>query len=479
MNDENTPVGAAGHNHPINTASGNYQWPNVTVTMSPVTFSTTEWPPGGARLPLAVEVPEVEDEPVEEYPEDDMDIMWEGILGFEGVPTSDGRYLIPGGITERAMPLSLLAQFATEDGHEGAEVCGRIDRVWRMAMPTVGPRAVAIMGAGVFSKNGCGPKAAAMVDEMTLRGVSMDMAAVTTTPVDATTLEEIPLDDVSAEQVMNGQVLIGMRGEIGAATLCAVPAFGGANISVIAADHVMVASAGTITVTREKALTASAAGLAPTEPPHNWFFLPEANQLTPLTVTDEGQVFGHLAPNDLCHTGLPNSCRLSPRSRSDYAYFHVGEIRCEDGQRVPVGRIVVDDTGGHAPLSASVQQAQKHYDKPAKVGAFVRASEGKHGIWLSGCVRSDAPATLVRDLMANPPSGDWRDINGNLELVAACSVPVPGFPVPRAEYAMVASAGGDEQVTALIVENAVREPLSKSDQRRIGVLSRKVREVLA
>jgi hypothetical protein len=191
-------------------------------------------------------------------------------------------------------------------------------------------------------------------------------------------------------------------------------------------------------------LTASAAGLAPTEPPHDWFFTPEPARLTPLTVTDDGRVFGHLAPNNLCHTGVPNACRLSPRSNTGYQFFHVGEIRCSDGQRVSVGRIVVDDTGGHAPLSASVTQAQKHYDKPAKVGAFVRASEGKHGIWLSGCVRSDAPATLVRDLMANPPSGDWRDINGNLELVAACSVPVPGFPVPRAEYAMVASAGGDD-----------------------------------
>lgn len=480
MNDENPTVA-----NTTDTSISDVRWtPGVTVTVSPQTWPATdtlpfsyEWPPGGARLPLAVEVPEIEDP--EDDPEDDnIEIMWEGIIGFEGVPTSDGRYLIPGGISERELPLSLLAQFETESGHDGAEVCGRIDRVWRLAMPTVGAKAVAIMAEGVFSRAGAGPQAALMVEERSLRGVSMDMAALTTVPVDANTLEELPVEDVTPEDVMEGRVLIGMRGQIGAATLCAVPAFPNASVNIVSNDRVMVASAHAITVTRRAALTASAAGMAPLEPPVEWFQMPEPNQLTPLTVTDEGQVYGHLAPNNLCHTGVPNACRLSPRSRADYRYFHVGEIRCADGQRVSVGRIVVDDTGGHAPLGATMQAAQKHYDKPAKVGAFVRASEGKHGIWLSGAVRADAPAALIRDLMANPPSGDWREINGNLELIAACSVPVPGFPVPRAEYAMVASAGSEEHVTALIVENAVREPMAKSDMRKIGVLARQARQIL-
>lgn len=480
MNDENPTVA----NTTDTSISNVTVAPGFTVTVSPQTWPATdtslpfsyEWPPGGARSPLAVEVPEIEDDEIEE--DDEMEVRWEGILGFEGVPTSDGRYLIPGGISERDLPLSLMAQFETEPGHDGAEVCGRIDRVWRLAMPTVGPKAVAIMGEGVFSRGGAGPQAALMVEERTLRGVSMDMAGTTTVPIDAATLEELPVEDVTTEDVMEGRVLIGMRRELGAATLCAVPAFANASVNVISADRVLVASAHAITVTRVKALTASAAGMAPLEPPAEWFHIPEPNQLTPLTVTDEGQVYGHLAPNNLCHTGVPNACRLSPRSRADYRYFHVGEIRCADGQRVPVGRIVVDDTGGHAPLGATMQAAQKHYDKPAKVGAFVRASEGKHGIWLSGAVRADAPAALIRDLMANPPSGDWRDINGNLELIAACSVPVPGYPIPRAEYAMVASAGSEEHVTALIVENAVREPVAKSDLRKIGVLARQARQIL-
>jgi hypothetical protein len=55
------------------------------------------------------------------------------------------------------------------------------------------------------------------------------------------------------------------------------------------------------------------------------------------------------------------------------------------------------------------------------------------------------PAERIRDMRANPPSGDWRDG----ELVAVLSVPVPGFPIPRAEARLVAS-GAEEQVPVLI-----------------------------
>lgn len=477
MNDENAPV--------VNT-TGNHLIPgNVTVTVAPWQWNTSdtnnaamqyEWPPGGARLPLAVEVPEIEDDI---DMDDDMEVQWEGILGFEGFPTDDRRYLIPGDITERDLPMSLQWQIVSDEGHKNSVTAGKIEKIWRLAMPTIGPRAVAIMGSGVFDTGDNGREAGRLVEEEMLRGVSFDLAPSEYVPIDANTLEPIPLDTPDLEQrVMSGDVLTGMKAKIMGATLVPFPAFADAHVRVISADRVLVASAHAITITRGKALTASAAGMAPLEPPAEWFRMPEANQLTPLTVTDDGQVYGHLAPNNLCHTGVPNACRLSPRSKADYRYFHVGEIRCADGQRIPVGRIVVDDTGGHAPLGVKMQQAQKHYDKPAKVGAFVRASEGRFGIWLSGAVRADAPASLIRDLMANPPSGDWREINGNLELIAACSVPVPGFPVPRAEYAMVASAGGEEQVTALIIENSVREPVAKADLRKIGVLARQARQIL-
>ena len=44
-------------------------------------------------------------------------------------------------------------------------------------------------------------------------------------------------------------------------------------------------------------------------------------------------------------------------------------------------------------------------------------------------------AEQVRAARASSPSGDWRPINGTLELVAVCSVNVPGFPVVEARVA--------------------------------------------
>jgi hypothetical protein len=54
-------------------------------------------------------------------------------------------------------------------------------------------------------------------------------------------------------------------------------------------------------------------------------------------------------------------------------------------------------------------------------------------------------------LRAASLSGDWRRINGNLELVAALAVNVPGFPIPRTQAAM-AAAGQLALVASGVVE---------------------------
>ncbi|MET0351214.1 MAG: hypothetical protein ABW067_15590, partial [Rhizobacter sp.] len=52
-------------------------------------------------------------------------------------------------------------------------------------------------------------------------------------------------------------------------------------------------------------------------------------------------------------------------------------------------------------------------------------------IWVSGAVTSQ-DETKLAELRRSPLSGDWRNIGGRLELVAALAVNTPGFPVPRA-----------------------------------------------
>lgn len=190
----------------------------------------------------------------------------------------------------------------------------------------------------------------------------------------------------------------------------------------------------------------------PLKPPKDWFDLPEPDVLTPLTYEKSGRVYGHLAPWGACHTGFLNGalseCVTAPESKTNYASFHLGVIETAEGDDVRVGKITYDTN--HAPLAASLKAAADHYDHTGSVGAFVRARNGALGIWASGAVRSDLSPEGFRDLRANPPSGDWRSLNRSLELVAALAVPVPGFPIPRAQLALSASASGPEVETLIL-----------------------------
>lgn len=187
----------------------------------------------------------------------------------------------------------------------------------------------------------------------------------------------------------------------------------------------------------------------PLKPPREWFSTPEADEPTPLTYEKSGRVYGHLALWGSCHTGFLNGalreCVQPPRSPSGYRHFHLGVLETEDGD-VQVGKVTYDT--GHAPLSAPLQAAADHYDHTGSVGAFVVARDGALGIWAAGAVRSDLSAEGFRDLRANGPSGDWRGTGRGLEMIAALAVPVQGFPVPRAQLALAASAA---DVEALIL----------------------------
>lgn len=184
--------------------------------------------------------------------------------------------------------------------------------------------------------------------------------------------------------------------------------------------------------TDHRLIRALTAGGFPVEPPAEWFDNPQLASLTPLTVDDNGRVFGHLASFDMPHIGMPGKVR-APRSRSDYQYFKTGAVRAvsASGEKVtlPVGNLT--RVGGHAPLSASAKDAVKHYDDTESAVADVNVGEDRFGIWFAGSLRPEVTPAQLRGFMASALSGDWRPIGGSLELVAACSVNVPGFPIAR------------------------------------------------
>lgn len=197
------------------------------------------------------------------------------------------------------------------------------------------------------------------------------------------------------------------------------------------------------------------AAAAPSAPPKAWFDDPKLDGPTPLHITDDGRVYGHVAVWDTCHVGIGNSCVKPPRSNTSYAYFHTGEVVTAEGDRVPVGRLSYG--GGHAAPNLGYRAAAEHYDSTSHLGATVRAGEDAYGIWVAGSVVPDADDEAIRVMRATPLSGDWRRIGGNLEMMAALHVNTPGFPIPRELVASAISGfpEDDEIVLSLTAAGAL------------------------
>lgn len=223
------------------------------------------------------------------------------------------------------------------------------------------------------------------------------------------------------------------------------------------------------------ALSLTASG-GPLAPPAAWFEDPQLSEPTALQITSEGRVYGHLAVWDACHIAHPQECVSPPSSPSGYAYFHTGALLTAEGTEVAIGHLTMDT--GHAADQDTAMAALAHYDNSGTVGADIRVGEDAHGIWVAGGVRPGVSDEKLRSLRAAPISGDWRRLQGSLELVAALAVNVPGFAVPRPHgrrqngntVALVASG--------MVPPRRVKRPgtegaLSESDLRYLRALARR------
>lgn len=199
----------------------------------------------------------------------------------------------------------------------------------------------------------------------------------------------------------------------------------------------------------DKLMSTLIAGAFPVAPPDSWFENPGFTAASPMRVDDNGRVSGHIATWDRAHIGMHGDVR-APKSRSGYAYFLTGSLKTESGKEVNVGQLTL--AGGHAGLHADAATAVKHYDDTKSGIADVTVGEDAYGIWAAGSLRPSVTPEQLRVFRASAISGDWRPIGGALELVAACSVNVPGFPIARARV-----AGG--AIVALVAAGAA--PLAR------------------
>lgn len=171
------------------------------------------------------------------------------------------------------------------------------------------------------------------------------------------------------------------------------------------------------------------AAAAPINPPRSWFSDPHFAQLTPVRVTEEGRFFGHIACWDTCHTGFSGECVMVPKSKSGYAYFLTGEVLTAEGDYLPVGTITMGT--GHASTEWGAVKALAHYDNTGTQVVLANCGEDEFGIWATGSLVPGLAEEKVVELRRSPPSGDWRRIRGNMELIRVLAVNSPGFPVLR------------------------------------------------
>jgi hypothetical protein len=362
----------------------------------------------------------------------------------EGAETGDGRTFKPGSLTMRDMPIPLLWQISTGEGHNGSVLVGRVDSCERVENGLGNAR-------GVFDTGPYGREAERLVGDNMLRWISAD------------------LDQFSANEIENSaedddNKIQSQKMEIDAARLMGItlvpkPAFQECTIQLVDDfNEEQIVPDGTYTDVDESgqefAIVASGGNVfnVPVHPPKEWFTDPELSKPTALTVTDDGRVFGHIASWDVDHIGMSFGTR-APRSASGYQYFHTGALRTAEGVDVTVGQLTL--SGGHAPMHADAAAAMKHYDDTQSAIADVHAGEDQFGIWVSGALRPGVTPEQIRAFRASAPSGDWRSIRGRLELVAVCQVNVPGFPVARAQVASGA-------VVSLVAAGALHEPVSVS-----------------
>lgn len=381
---------------------------------------------------------------------DTIKVHWP-VLAVEGFDTGDGRYLEPGGVSHRQLPLPLMAlPYKAHGGQEPppAEVFGRVTELTRRPGPEVTSKGTGKPfpeGTFIWSGNAevdGAHKFADLVRKGYLRGGSVDAG-----DFDAELIDE---ETAAMSDHPRRRAVVSLY-EIAGATMVPVPAFADSYCDLVDdqdAPEAVAASAMPADMRTDPVPMWRSFNLDPTTeitamaasgtytPPIAWFRDPGLDGPTPLTVTDDGRVYGHLATWGSNHISYPGRRVTPPRSRSDYSFFHVGSVRVLDNNEpvtISAGHIALDT--GHADLNADYRTATAHYDNTGAIVADVCAGEDTHGIWVAGALVPGVDDLKLHKLRSCGLSGDWRRIGAGLELVAALSVPTPGFPVPRARIA--------------------------------------------
>lgn len=425
---------------------------------------------------------------------------------IEGQETGDGRSIALDALTWNAPPMPLMGLATSThdpmgfDMNDPSIICGRIDSLERV--PGENGTQI-IMATGFFLDNDDGAYFADLVEQMGRVGISADIAVIEAQ-------ETISGMDEMGWPEFESRLTLGL---IQGFTIVPFPAFEGAYIVIgdgttipeipqTVADAMPVPDAVTAGGQLVHYMTQGvcepcakgydslvASGVeVPVRPPKAWFEDPNftfgdgrlkeiysgrgdrrvgGEFAVPFTITDEGEVYGHIAPWSVCHTGETGTCIVPPRSKTGYAQFmREGQrVKTAEGDEVTVGVLTFDTGHASTGRGVSASSAMAHYDNTGTAFADVVAGEDEFGIWVHGALRPGIDELQLRRIKAASPSGDWREMGGNLELVACLQVNQPGFPV-----AVVTESGRASSLVAAgaYVMAELREDVTQSSEEGSG-----------
>lgn len=355
-------------------------------------------------------------------------LMW-----VEGRWTGDGRFVMPDAVTwDGLLPIPLTVD------HEGVEeTIGRVDTIERLPGATAGERF--IVGRGVMGlSTPLQVEMEGLIGARFAYGVSMELDAMVEGGVDE-----------GAESL--GFVTVVESARVRALSVVTTAAFAEAHISFddeLNLDVLPPALDGPKAKKRddmpdpeempmpEDMVVIAAAGhtiVLPKLPPAEWFQEPtDVGVEGALTITDEGRVYGYLAPGNVPYSGVAGNF-TAPMGAVNYRDWMRGETVVAGGQRVVTGNITMG-CGHGDPVTTNHDVVRDHYDNSCSLFAKVAAGENQNGVWVAGALYPGVTGEQVERAMGLSCSGHWLPSltpGYRYDLLAALLVPVPGFAMAR------------------------------------------------
>lgn len=376
------------------------------------------------------------------------------IIAIEGEPTGDGRMLEKGALVFESGPWPL--RFRREGDHDGI-VVGTVTEVWRS-------------GAEIRAKGYLHTETA---DEIVLLAVTRvielsneKLAGISVglddedveVRIKASLLKEIneelaedpPQVEPESEPDADGRVVVYSwssgdeltvltSGRLREVTVTDQPAIVGTHLDVKAAIAASsFASTGTgleivatpiVAAARKSAFANPNFGPDGDHDPRLVWQAPKRPEEVggwgcPLTVEDDGRIYGHLATKGRCH-GAYSACVNPPDSGGDFSMFLTGEAE----RGIPTGPIILGTTH-----SVNPDGTIKSYDHLANTGeavADVTVGNDQHGTWVAGRLRPGVTEEQIAALRGSALSGEWLPYGSNLRLAGILAVNSPGYLVQR------------------------------------------------